>query len=96
MERLGQVLGRIVKGYGLEGRMLEATLEARWAGLVGDALAAHTRPGRLQRRTLQVLVDSPAWLHELTFLKAELLATLVTKLGEEVVQGVEFRLDIPR
>ncbi|MBP6632429.1 MAG: DUF721 domain-containing protein [Kofleriaceae bacterium] len=53
-----------------------------WRELVGPRIGARAWPDGLSKRVLWIQVSSSAWLHELTLLKAQLLATLRAALGE--------------
>jgi predicted nucleic acid-binding Zn ribbon protein len=64
---------------------------ARWADLVGDQLAAHSKPLSLSRGVLVVAVTDPAWATQFTYLEGDLLARFREALGEGVVDRVEVR-----
>jgi hypothetical protein len=49
----------------------------RWGQLVGERVAARTRPGSIRDGTLLVYVASPVWAQELTFLAPAILERLV-------------------
>lgn len=56
-------------------------------------MALHAWPVNLDRSILTIVVDSPAWLQQLSFLKDDLVA----KLAEFGVQDIRFRTgNIPR
>ncbi len=58
------------------------TVFSRWAQLVGPALARHTRPLRLEARTLVVAVDQPAWATQVRVLAPGIVARLTEETGE--------------
>jgi predicted nucleic acid-binding Zn ribbon protein len=71
-----------------------ATLEEEWPAIVGSALAAHTRPGRLETRRLVIFVDHSARLSELARGgHNRLLAALQARYGTERITSVRFALD---
>jgi predicted nucleic acid-binding Zn ribbon protein len=47
-----------------------------WNDLVGDAVAAHVQPVKLDKSTLVVEVDDPHWATEMRFLEASLCANI--------------------
>ena len=53
----------------------------RWSEVVGEALAARTRPLRIDGGRLVLAVDEPAIATHVRFLQAELLARLEALLG---------------
>jgi predicted nucleic acid-binding Zn ribbon protein len=61
----------------------------RWADAVGENVADHVRPVRLDQRVLTVEVDEAAWATQVTFLSA----TIIRRLHE--VAGVDIeRVDV--
>jgi predicted nucleic acid-binding Zn ribbon protein len=83
LQQLG--LGRELDGW----RAVE-----QWAQLVGSRIATHTRAVAFRDGTLQVEVDGSAWMHELGFLKRDLIVTINRSLGADLVRDVRFM--IPR
>jgi hypothetical protein len=77
--KIGEGLDRVVPG----GRAFTVLLE-RWDELMGDNLAARTRPSALHATTLVIAVDDPAWATQLTYLRGDLL----TRFGEVLGAGV--------
>jgi len=63
---LPAVFQRASKRLGLADRLQESTLVESWPDLVGVILAAHCRPRSVRRGVLGVMVDHPAWLHQIT------------------------------
>jgi len=55
---------------------------ALWPQLVGEAVAQHSRPTKIQRRVLQVAVSSAAWSQTLTFERSRILQKLHESLPE--------------
>lgn len=56
-------------------------LTASWRRLVGDAVAAQTRPVKIQRRVLHVATSSAAWAQNLSFERLRLLEKLNSQMG---------------
>ena len=63
--RLEAVLGTVMKRLGGGRHDWLDRLARDWPAVVGEDVAAHTRPGRLDSLCLFVFVDSAVWLHEL-------------------------------
>ncbi len=64
-----------------------------WEDTVGEDIARHTRPVKLNRGELVVLVDSSSWLHELVFrYKPTILKGLKERMGEESINHIRFRM----
>jgi predicted nucleic acid-binding Zn ribbon protein len=64
----------------------------RWAEIVGEQIAAHTRPLTMRDGALQVAVDDPAWAPELRFLEPQILGRLQEVLGTVEVDRIEVRV----
>jgi predicted nucleic acid-binding Zn ribbon protein len=69
-------------------------LTAAWGQLVGDALAAHSRPQTVRGGVLVVLADSAAWAGQLRYLDQ----VLVTRIADELpaVTVREVRVSVAR
>jgi predicted nucleic acid-binding Zn ribbon protein len=63
----------------------------RWEEAVGDALAAHVQPVKLDGTTLVVVVDDPAWATQLKFLEATLKQRLAEIAGA-TIDRIEVRV----
>ena len=94
MEAAGGVLGRVLRDLGLERAMLGWRAVELWSETVGPRVAHHTRAVAFRDGTLQVEVDGSAWMHELGFLKRELIDGINHRLGSTEVR--ELRFTIPR
>ena len=56
----------------------------RWAEAVGDAVAAHVKPVKLDGTKLIVEVDDPAWATQLRFLEGTLKQRLLEVAGATI------------
>ena len=63
----------------------------RWVEAVGDAIAAHVTPIKLDGTKLVVEVDDPAWATQLRFLEATLKQRLLEVAGA-TIETVEVRV----
>lgn len=54
---------------------------SRWSEAVGEAVAAHTRPERIDGEALVVSVDSPAWASHLQTLAPKVISQLRDATG---------------
>lgn len=63
----------------------------RWAEAVGDAVAAHVKPVKVDATTLIVEVDDPAWATQLRFLETTLKQRLLEVAGA-TIETVEVRV----
>jgi len=72
-------------------------LNGYWPEIVGAAVAAHARPGRVAGGEVVVFVDSSVWLFELRRTwHAKILERLKQRLGAERVRSLRFTIDPDR
>ena len=64
----------------------------RWAEVVGESLAARTRPLKIDGSRLVLSVDEPATATHVRFLQAELLTRLEELLGPGRVTALDLRV----
>ncbi|HLL66604.1 MAG TPA: DciA family protein [Micromonosporaceae bacterium] len=79
------VLGRLVKARGWQRPAAEATVFGEWARVVGDDVAGHCRPVKLEHGELTVEAESTAWATQLRMLATKLLARIAREVGPNVV-----------
>lgn len=88
------IVTNIMKKVGLEKPLWEQTLLREWNDLVGSQIAAHARPGELNRGILIVHVDHSVWLHELRGPPEQaMLKKLQDRFGRTKIKGIRLRLD---
>lgn len=83
-KQLTDVLGKVLRRMKVSDNDNAMGLFSQWREIVGDAIAEHVTPKRLEKRVLVVEVDDPAWATQMKFLEAQLLTTLRTHVGDEV------------
>ncbi|MET7393083.1 DciA family protein [Dactylosporangium sp. NPDC005572] len=81
----GDVLQRLVKQRGWQRPAAEAKVFGEWAQVVGDDVAAHCRPLKLEQGELTVEAESTAWATQLRMLAGKLLARIAGEVGHNVV-----------
>jgi predicted nucleic acid-binding Zn ribbon protein len=63
-----------------------------WDGVVGDVIAQNARPAAFKGRILLVHVSSSTWIHQLQFLKEEMIDKLNAALGKVLIEDLKFRI----
>jgi predicted nucleic acid-binding Zn ribbon protein len=63
-----------------------------WDSIVGDVIAKNTKPGAFKGRILLVYVTSSTWVHQLQFLKAEMITKLNQALGKSLIDDLKFKI----
>ncbi len=86
------VIREISHSHGFATRLWEYRLQKQWKALVGEVVAAHTRPTRIKFRKLHVAVDNSVWLHQLLYLKATLMENIQAQMGELQLEDIIFRI----
>lgn len=76
MDKAGNILGGILARHNIRKIGALANIAADWRAVCGDAVARHCAPADLRDGVLSIVVDSPVWMQQLSFLKAELLDRL--------------------
>ena len=92
MEGIAGVLARALRGLGLEGEFAGWRAVEEWPQAVGHRVSRHTRATGFRAGTLRVEVEGSAWMHELAFLKRDLIRRINLHLGSERVRDVRFVL----
>jgi predicted nucleic acid-binding Zn ribbon protein len=86
--RVGDVLRRYLARAGFGERLKQATVVEQWPTIVGDKIAAISRPEAVtQDGTLFVRVMSAPWMQELQLLTPELLK----RLGSTKIKRIVWR-----
>ena len=76
MHSVSDIIKGFSKDIGIKESRYLTLLRKKWALLVGDAIATHTYASYIKGQTLHLKVDSPQWVHNLSFFKRELLEKL--------------------
>lgn len=70
---------------------------ASWQQAVGDTVARHAVPERVERDVLHVVVDGASWANELRWMESALVAQLNAACGRQAVSRLRFRIGtLPR
>lgn len=73
-----------------------AAVFSRWPETVGEAVAGHTRPERIDGETLVVSVDSPAWASHLRTLAPKVISRLRDATGPDGPSRLVVRVKAPK
>lgn len=88
---ISPILNGLAKELGLEKGIASALLQMRWKEIVGPQIASHTYPAEIRFDTLQLRVDSAVWMHQLSFLKREIIEKCNRLLGNESIRKLQLR-----
>ncbi len=92
MESLAAILPSLMKQMGLEETAKGWRALEWWPEVAGERIASHSRATSFRDGTLTVEVEGSAWMHELGFLKRELVRRLDQHAGGGVIRDVRLVL----
>jgi predicted nucleic acid-binding Zn ribbon protein len=93
--RVGESLDRITRTLGTPRAQVLATVFSSWEELVGPDIAAHTQPRSLRDGVLVIAADQPAWVTQLRFLAADLLARIQAATDGADVREIRLTVATP-
>jgi hypothetical protein len=71
-----ELIGRLIEHHGLTDEVRQRCICLYWPEIVGERIAAKTFPVGLASGVLQVSAINSPWIHELHFLKAQLITNI--------------------
>jgi predicted nucleic acid-binding Zn ribbon protein len=89
---IGEVLQGTLQSCRRETNETLAVLGACWGEVVGETLGIHSCPAAMKGKQLLVHVSSSVWLHEMRFLKDDLIDTVNRLLGGTLVEDIRFKV----
>lgn len=89
---LGASLDEMSRRLGLGGSRGVGRLFASWVTIVGPQMAEHVQPVRIDRESLVVTVDHPAWATQVRHFGVALLDRVVEETGLPRPERVEVRI----
>lgn len=91
--RAAELLGALLADKGVKKELREHRVLAHWPAIVGDRVASRSTPDGLSRGVLWVRVANSAWLHELSFLRDDIISRANELCGNPpLVSDVKFHL----
>jgi predicted nucleic acid-binding Zn ribbon protein len=90
MERLGEILARVVDQEALGRKVRHGPVFQRWSHLVGPLLAQKCWPVSVRKGVLLVRVAGPVWMQELQLQKQELLQRVAQVAGPKKIVDIRF------
>ena len=89
---IGDILKDVFKRLESEKRPPKEDVEAAWKACAGADGFKHSRPVTLRDERLTVLVDSSAWMQELSMRKRRLLKGLKSAIGKDRITEIHFKI----
>ncbi len=88
MERAGSILTPAIKRLGIEENVRLLRITGEWETIFSEPLSLHMSPSRLLEGELLINADSPIWMQQLQFCRAEIMR----KLAPYGVKKIRFRI----
>ncbi len=92
IEKFSHTLDRILKARGMQSRLHEYRIFSEWERTVGQAIARHARPVALRGGKLALVVDSPAWMQQLSLMKPVIIEKLNAGPGRKTIRDITLKL----
>lgn len=88
---LEDVIGRLLKAYGLEEGYYEAALITYWEKIMGKTIATRTRELKLKQGVLTVYLESASLRQELLYGREKIAQRINEEIGMQLVKSVELK-----
>ena len=89
--KLGDELNKLLHSLGSPNIDTVSGVFGLWQELVGDQVAAHVTPVKLDRGRLLIEVDDPAWSTHMKFLERDICTSLSHYTGT-TISGIDIRV----
>ena len=89
---IGNILPDVIRTCRRENDTAMTAVWDIWDHTVGATLAENTRPAAFKGRLLLVHVSSSVWLHQLQFMKPELIEKVNAACGKKLVEDIAFKI----
>jgi predicted nucleic acid-binding Zn ribbon protein len=85
---LKEALLELMNQYRMKQGISEAMIKAAWARTMGPVILRHTKQLRVSRKSLYIVVDSPALRQDLFYGREKIRTMMNEELGEEYLEEV--------
>jgi hypothetical protein len=92
VEKLSSTIEKILRDRGWGTKLKQYRIYGVWEKAVGKGIARHARPAGMRGKKLTVIVDSSAWMQQLSMLKPEIMGKVNQRLGEEAIESITLKL----
>ncbi|MDD5170061.1 MAG: DUF721 domain-containing protein [Syntrophales bacterium] len=92
LQKLGDILQLVLKKQKIPVFFEDQTLRRIWNEAVGPQISAQTAPVHVKRGALYVKVATSVWMHQLQFLKEEIIQKFNQISGRDPISAIHFSL----
>ena len=89
---IGHIIDDVLKTYRRESDGELIRVWHVWDRIVGDVISKNAKPAAFKGRILLVYVTSSTWVHQLQFLKEEMIGKLNEGLGKSLIDDLKFKI----
>jgi predicted nucleic acid-binding Zn ribbon protein len=89
---IGSVLKNILKNLRHDSDEDLTQVWQLWDEVVGIAIAENAQPAAFKGKLLLVNVISSTWIHQLQFLKKDIIEKLNIALGQDLIKDIKFKI----
>ena len=89
---IGSIIERILDGRKPKSAAGIARVFQLWERAVGEVIAANSKPAAFKEKILLVHVNSSPWLHQLQFLKEDIIKKVNATLKDESIEDIKFKI----
>jgi predicted nucleic acid-binding Zn ribbon protein len=89
---IGRLVNDVLKNYRRESDSELIQVWQIWEGAVGDIIAQNAKPAAFKGSVLLVHATSSAWIHQLQFLKKDMIGKLNRALGKPLIEDLKFKI----
>jgi predicted nucleic acid-binding Zn ribbon protein len=91
---IGSVLNNLLRIFHEKANGDMALIWRYWDEAVGETIAQNARPAVFKGRMLYVNVTNSPWIHQLQFLKQDIIQKLNLALGHNAVDDIKFKIGV--
>jgi predicted nucleic acid-binding Zn ribbon protein len=91
-EHIGSILTDVLKTYRKDADGELVQVWQVWDEIVGEVIAQNAKPAAFKGKILIVHVSSSTWVHQLQFLKKEMIAKLNNAFGKALIDDLKFKI----
>ena len=89
---IGNVINGVLQQYRAEPDFELKAVWRLWNETVGETIAQNARPAAFKGNLLIVHVSNSTWIHQLQFLKNDIITRLNTALGKPLLKEIKFKI----
>jgi len=90
---LGSILSKYITEKDIEEKLKKFSIFNHWQEIVGKEIGSKTKPQKIFKGVLYILVTSPTWANELNMMSRLLIEKINRYIGKPAIKDLRFRLN---